>query len=46
MKPLSSYRIADGFARFVTNEKELVRLRKRFEKYTGPVPKSAGITVR
>ena len=46
LKMLSSYRIADGYMKFVTNEKELVRLRKRFEKYTGPVPQGGGAIVR
>ena len=46
LKILSSYRIADGYMKFVTNEKELVRLRNRFEKYTGPVPQGGGAIVR
>jgi ABC-type Fe3+ transport system substrate-binding protein len=46
LKPLSNYRLASRYAQFVTNEKELVRLRKRFEKYTGPVPQNTGLIVR
>jgi ABC-type Fe3+ transport system substrate-binding protein len=46
LKALSSYLLADRYMQFVTNEKELVRLRKRFEKYTGPVPQESGFIVR
>jgi ABC-type Fe3+ transport system substrate-binding protein len=46
LKPLSSYRLANRYAQFVANEKELARLRKRFEKYTGPVPQNSGLIVR
>jgi ABC-type Fe3+ transport system substrate-binding protein len=46
LKALSTYRLANRYAQFVANEKELVRLRKQFEEYTGPIPQSAGPTVR
>lgn len=46
LKPLSSYHLANRYVQFVMNETELVRLRKRFEKYTGPVPQDSGAIVR
>jgi ABC-type Fe3+ transport system substrate-binding protein len=41
--PLSGYRLADGYLKFVTNEKRLVALRQRFEKFTGPVANAGGV---
>jgi ABC-type Fe3+ transport system substrate-binding protein len=46
LKPISSYRLANRYMQFVTNEKRLLELRKRFEKYTGPVPQGGGAIVR
>ena len=43
LKPLSSYRLANNYMKFVTNEKQLVALRQRFEKYTGPVTNAGGV---
>lgn len=43
LKPLSSYRLANDYLRFVTNEPQLVALRKRFETYTGPVTNAGGV---
>jgi ABC-type Fe3+ transport system substrate-binding protein len=43
LKPLSSYRLANNYLKFVTNEKQLVALRQRFEKYTGPVTNVGGV---
>ena len=43
LKPLSSYRLANNYLKFVTNEKQLVALRQRFEKYTGPVTNAGGV---
>ena len=43
LKPLSSYRLADSYLQFVTDEKQLVELRKRFEKYSGPVTNAGGV---
>jgi ABC-type Fe3+ transport system substrate-binding protein len=40
---LSGYRLANGYLKFVTNEKRLVALRQRFEKYTGPVANAGGV---
>ena len=43
MRPLSAYRLVNDYRRFVSDEKRLAELRKRFEKYTGPVPKAGAI---
>jgi ABC-type Fe3+ transport system substrate-binding protein len=43
LKPLSAYKIDAGYKAFVTDEKKLVALRKRFEDYTGPVVNQGGI---
>jgi ABC-type Fe3+ transport system substrate-binding protein len=43
LKPLSSYHLANDYLRFVTNEQQLVALRKRFEAYTGPVTNAGGV---
>ncbi len=43
LKPLSSYRLANDYLRFVTNEPQLAALRKRFEAYSGPVTNAGGV---
>ena len=43
LKPLSSYKLANDYLHFVTNETQLVALRKRFEAYTGPVTNAGGV---
>ena len=43
MKPLSSYKLANDYLKFVTNEKQLVALRKKFESYSGPVTNKGGV---
>lgn len=43
LKPLSAYKIDAGYKAFVTNEKQLTALRKRFEAYTGPVVNQGGV---
>ena len=43
LKPLSSYKVANGYRDFVTDEKQLSELRKRFEGYTGPVVNKGGV---
>jgi ABC-type Fe3+ transport system substrate-binding protein len=43
LMPLSGYRLANDYLKFVTNEKRLVALRQRFEKYTGPVANAGGV---
>jgi hypothetical protein len=42
LMPLSAYRLANDYLNFVTNEKQLVALPQRFEKYTGPVANAGG----
>jgi ABC-type Fe3+ transport system substrate-binding protein len=43
LKPLSALRIDAGYKAFVTDQKRLVALRKRFEAYTGPVVNQGGV---
>jgi ABC-type Fe3+ transport system substrate-binding protein len=43
LRPLAAYKIDTGYKAFVTDEKKLVALRKRFEGYTGPVVNQGGI---
>jgi len=43
LMPLSSYRLANDYLKFVTDQKRLVALRQRFEKYTGPVANAGGV---
>jgi ABC-type Fe3+ transport system substrate-binding protein len=43
LMPLSGYRLANDYLKFVTNEKQLAALRQRFEKYTGPVTNAGGV---
>jgi ABC-type Fe3+ transport system substrate-binding protein len=43
LKPLAAYRIATGYRQFVSDEKMLVALRKKFEGYTGPVVNKGGV---
>jgi hypothetical protein len=43
LKPLSSYKVANGYREFVSDEAKLVELRKRFEALTGPVVNAGGV---
>jgi ABC-type Fe3+ transport system substrate-binding protein len=43
LQPLSAYNIVTGYQQFVSDEKELTALRKRFESYTGPVVNKGGV---
>ena len=43
LMPLTSYRLAAHYLQFVTDEKRLAALRKRFEAYTGPVTNAGGV---
>ncbi len=43
LKPLSTYKVANEYRDFVTDEKQLSELRKRFEGYTGPVVNKGGV---
>jgi ABC-type Fe3+ transport system substrate-binding protein len=43
LKPLFSYRVANGYREFVTNERLLADLRKRFEDAVGPIRNAGGV---
>ena len=43
LMPLSSYHLANGYLKFVSDEDRLRALRVRFEKYTGPVVNAGGV---
>ena len=42
-KPLTSYKIANAFREFITDDKLIADLRTRFEKYTGPAVNQGGV---
>jgi ABC-type Fe3+ transport system substrate-binding protein len=42
-KPILSYNVVNNYREFLTNEKQLAELRKRFEEYTGPVKNAGGV---
>ena len=42
-KPIFSYQVANDYISFLTNETQLVALRKLFEGYTGPVVNVGGV---
>jgi len=42
-KPIFSYQVANDYISFLTNEAQLVALRKRFEGHTGPVVNVGGV---
>lgn len=43
LKPLSAYNTANRYREFVSDEKTLTELRRRFEVYTGPVINAGGV---
>ena len=43
LNPLTSYKLANRYREFMTDEKTVAELRKRFESYTGPVVNSGGV---
>jgi ABC-type Fe3+ transport system substrate-binding protein len=43
LMPLSGYDLANDYLAFVTDQKQLVELRQRFETYTGPVANAGGV---
>lgn len=43
LKPLTAYKTANQYREFVSDEKTLAELRKRFESYTGPVVNAGGV---
>src|SRR6266571_2078810 len=42
-KPIFSYKVVNDYRDFLTNEAQLIELRKRFERYTGPVVNIGGV---
>jgi ABC-type Fe3+ transport system substrate-binding protein len=42
-KPILSYKVVNDYRDFLTNETQLVELRKKFEGYTGPVVNAGGV---
>ena len=42
-KPLTSYKIANAFREFITDDRLVADLRKRFEAYTGPAVNKGGV---
>ncbi len=43
LKPLFEYNVENNYRAFVTDEKRLEELRKRYEAYTGPVKNKGGV---
>ncbi len=43
LMPLSGYRLANDYLKFVTSANRLKALRQRFEKFTGPVTNAGGV---
>jgi ABC-type Fe3+ transport system substrate-binding protein len=43
MKPLFSYKLANGYRDFMIDEAKVLELRNRFERYTGPVVNRGGV---
>jgi len=42
-KPIFSYKVVNDYRDFLTNEAQIIELRKRFEHYTGPVVNVGGV---
>jgi ABC-type Fe3+ transport system substrate-binding protein len=42
-KPLTSYKIANAFREFITDDRLVADLRRRFEAYTGPAVNKGGV---
>jgi ABC-type Fe3+ transport system substrate-binding protein len=43
LEPLPVYHLVNNYREFVSDEKRLADLRKRFEAYTGPVRATGGV---
>jgi ABC-type Fe3+ transport system substrate-binding protein len=43
LRPLTSYKIANAFREFITDDKLIAELRTRFEAYTGPAVNKGGV---
>ena len=41
--PILSYKVANDYRAFLVNQTQVADLRKRFEKYTGPVVNAGGV---
>jgi hypothetical protein len=42
-RPIFSYKVANDYQHFLVNETQVVQLRERFERYTGPVINAGGV---
>jgi len=42
-KPIFSYKVANDYKAFLVNQTKVAELRKRFEKYSGPIVNSGGV---
>jgi len=42
-QPILSYKVANDYRAFLTNQAQVADLRKRFESYTGPVVNAGGV---
>ncbi len=42
-KPIFSYKVVTDYQAFLTNQSKVADLRKRFEKYSGPIVNSGGV---
>jgi ABC-type Fe3+ transport system substrate-binding protein len=42
-KPILSYKVANDYRDFLTNQAQIAELRKRFEGYSGPIVNSGGV---
>ena len=42
-KPILSYKVANDYKAFMTNDAQIAELRKKFETYTGPVVNAGGV---
>jgi ABC-type Fe3+ transport system substrate-binding protein len=42
-KPIFSYKVANDYRAFLTDQPKVVELRKRFEGYTGPIVNAGGV---
>ena len=42
-KPILAYKVANDYRAFLTDQRKVAELRKRFEKYTGPVVNAGGV---
>jgi ABC-type Fe3+ transport system substrate-binding protein len=43
LRPLSAYKIEAGYLQFVSDEKSILELRRKFESYTGPIANKGSV---